>query len=293
MPGAMITLIVGDPFIAAWKTHCQPNWQAYADKHNLELIPLTLPFDSSPQAMARHMTWQKLLIAREPRLKEHNNVLWIDADVIINSEVAPDIFEHIPPGKVGAVRSDVFFENPLLRDAFQRVAGNFASIEEYRASPFRHYGMSVVHPYINAGVLAFRDFDLALLERIYQKYAAATFKFGDQIPLSHELASAGLIHEIDPRFNAEWYCQKYSVYDFSNRFLPEMKRLYIAQALSACYFLHFCGNLPDMNYHDPQITLTPNQATIPLESVEAIARQIIEKLPPQRRQALLLDNPPQ
>jgi hypothetical protein len=287
MPGAMVTFIIGEAFVASWKAHCQPNWQAYADKHGFELITLTQPLDASEQALKRDLNWQKLLLAREPRLKNHKNILWIDADVIINSQTAPNIFDGVPPGKVGAVRSDVFFENPLLADAFHRVAGKFASIEEYRDNMFRHYGLPVVQPYLNTGVLAFRDFDLSFLERVYEKYFTATTKYKEQIPLSYELAAAGLTHEIDPRFNAEWYCQKYSVYDFGNRFLPEMKRLYIAQALAGCYFLHFCGNLGDMNYYDPRISLQANQVVIPLEAVEAIARQIVEKLPADRRGDIL------
>jgi hypothetical protein len=287
MVGAIVTLVVGDGYRAKWEKYCKPNWEAYALKHQLELIVLSELPDQSESGLARPANWQKLLIGRSAQVRQHKHVLWIDADVVINVEAAPNIFDGIPPGKVGAVRTAVFFENPLFAGAFHRIVGNFASAEEYRQKMFVNAGMTAVRPYLDTGVLAFADFDLGFLDHLYAHYRDLTITYEEQIPLSHELAKAGLIHEVDPRFNVEWYCQKYSVYDFANKFLPEMKRLYIAQALSASYFLHFCGNQQDMSYLDSQITINPGQVVLSIDALEAIAGQLLKGLPEERREALL------
>jgi hypothetical protein len=286
MPGAIVSLVIGDAYLSAWRKHCQPNWQAYAERHGFDLIIFTEPLDKSESAGHRPLNWQKLLLDRDPRVKKHSNILWLDADVVVNPS-APNIFDGIPSGKVGAVRADVFFENPLLVDAFRRVTGDFASVDEYRVSMYTRSGRTAIRPYINTGVLAYRDFDFSILERIYETHRDSTIKFEEQIPLSYELAAAGLIHEVDPRFNVEWYCQKFSVYDFVNKFLPEMKRLYIAQALSMAYFLHFAGNRQDMEYYDPQVTVRPGRVAMSIDGLEAIAGQVVMGMPEERRNAVL------
>jgi hypothetical protein len=287
MYGAIVTLVVGEAYRASWEKHCRPNWEAYARKFDLELVIITQLPDQSALGLERPVTWQKLLIGRAPQLQRHKRVLWLDADVIVNSDTAPNIFEGIPSGKVGAVRHSVFFENPLFAEAFHRVVGNFPSVEDFRRAMFVKAGMEPVRPYLDAGVLAFCDFDLRLLEQIYDHYREVTISYGDQIPLSYELARAGFIWEVDPRFNVTWYALKHSVYDFSKTFLPEMQRLYIAQALSFSYFLHFAGNQQDMEYFDDRISLKPRQANVTVDSLEKIARQLLRALPEDVRESIL------
>jgi len=286
MQGAMVSIVIGQKYRQLWEKHCKPNWEAYAAKHGLDLFVVPDFIDQSDFGLSRAPNWHKLLIGRLPQLRGYSRVLWLDADVIINAQAAPNIFDEIPSGKVGAVRHSAFFENPVLVDAFHRVEGPFASVEQFRRTIYTNAGLPPIEPYINTGVLAFCDFDLAQLEKIYRHYSQE-WTFADQVPLSFELAKAKLIWEVDPRFNVQWYALKYSVYEFAHTFLPELKRLCVAQALQRCYFLHFAGNQQDMEYYDPAITITRQQVNVGMESLEKLAHQMIRSFPENIRQSLL------
>mgnify|MGYP001374157837 CR=1 FL=1 len=103
MKKALVTLTIGESFERMFNELCKVNWQQYCEKFNYELIVLTNPLDTTERAKKRSPSWQKLLILSQDWAKQYDRIVWVDADVIINSKFAYDIIENVPENKVGAV----------------------------------------------------------------------------------------------------------------------------------------------------------------------------------------------
>ena len=99
---ALVTLVLGQEYAAIWRQICQPNWQRYADKFHLDLICLDQPLDTSQRAQQRSPAWQKCLILSQPCVQCYEQVVWMDADILINHRRALNVFDDVPVEKVGA-----------------------------------------------------------------------------------------------------------------------------------------------------------------------------------------------
>jgi hypothetical protein len=278
MNGALVSVIVGPTHQALWQRYCRPSWEAYAHRHHLDLVILPDLIDPTERGQRRSPAWQKLLIGRIPELRRYRRVAWIDADIVINAAKAPCLFDTVPSEKVGAVRSQFFFENPLAADAFHRVCGPFASTQDYNRAVYALNDLPADCPrYVNTGVLACVDFDLGWLELVYQ-HEPRPKSFQEQAFLSHALVGAGCLWELDPRFNVEWYPLKFSVFDFANGNLSELKRLCLRQALSLSYFLHFNGNQEDIPFLDGEAHPSPDGRDVSAAALDSIHRQLAQEI---------------
>jgi hypothetical protein len=92
---ALVTLAIGQPCLANWQKYCEPNWQAYAHRHHLDLIVITQPLIQTTTGQPeRPIPWQKCLIPSQPFAQKFAQVAILDADIAINP-TAPNIFDQV------------------------------------------------------------------------------------------------------------------------------------------------------------------------------------------------------
>ena len=86
---ALITAAEGD--IQRFYAYARPNMADYAERHGYELVEG--PWDTE----GRHPYWIKLAAILD-KWQKYEDILWLDADVIIQPG-APDVFDEVPEGK--------------------------------------------------------------------------------------------------------------------------------------------------------------------------------------------------
>ena len=118
---AIVTLAIGKRYHDAWKETCEVNWGRYAKKHGYDLICISEPLDTSERARKRSPAWQKCLILSQDFSARYKRIVWIDADILINSAAAPDICEGIPLEKVAAVEEMSLPTPELHKEALKRL----------------------------------------------------------------------------------------------------------------------------------------------------------------------------
>src|SRR5437763_13961862 len=110
---AIVTMAIGEPYFSNWKKYCEPNWRAYASKHQMDVICVEEPLDASPVAQARSPAWQKCLVLSQPFAAKYRQVVLLDSDVVINAESAPKITAEVPLERVGGVISGSHIQEDL------------------------------------------------------------------------------------------------------------------------------------------------------------------------------------
>ena len=102
MKKALITLAIGDRYLATFKKYCRESWHKYANQHNLDVVVIDSPIDDSPRAQSRSPAWQKCLVLSHPNVKSYDQVAWVDSDILINP-TSPNVFKDVPLEMIGAV----------------------------------------------------------------------------------------------------------------------------------------------------------------------------------------------
>jgi len=100
---AIVTLAIGVEYKRRWYTLCARNWARYGARHGYDIICIDKPLDYEARASRRSPSWQKCLILSQDFAKNYDRIIYIDADIIINSSTAPDIAADVPISKVVAV----------------------------------------------------------------------------------------------------------------------------------------------------------------------------------------------
>jgi hypothetical protein len=285
---AIVTLAIGRNYLQEWQHYCESNWGQYASKHGYDLICIDRPLDTTPRGSDRSPTWQKCLILSQDFSTRYERIIWLDADILINSHLAPDILDGVAPEKVGAVAAystpsrDLFLHALLRMYEYWESRGVSVVREPTPEDAYRRYGppLTTHDEVVQAGVLVLsprhhRD----LLERVYYGYEPKTGPewsdsdaWGEMKPLSHELLKAQLVHWIDHRFNQGWIPYRVTHYPFleiansegplgrrlRNRAakllgLPtewSLRRACATAAFLNSYFLHFAGDRSEMGLVD-------------------------------------------
>lgn len=101
----IVTMAVGDRYLADWRKVCESNWRAYAKRHGYDIICIDYLLDESPRGRARRLTWQKCLILEQESVQRYDRVVWLDADILINADLAPCMTDGVPPEKIGVLDS--------------------------------------------------------------------------------------------------------------------------------------------------------------------------------------------
>ena len=108
MNRAIVTITLGKKHQVLWKRICEKNWKKYCSKFNLDLVVINLPLDDSERGKSRSPSWQKCLILSHPKVKNYEQIAWLDSDILINTSIAPNIFENIGVEEIGGVEDWVY-----------------------------------------------------------------------------------------------------------------------------------------------------------------------------------------
>jgi hypothetical protein len=281
---AIVTITIGSKYLETWKILCEANWQQYAEMHGYDLICIDRPLDTSDRAKGRSPAWQKCLILSQDFSREYERIVWIDSDILINTDCAPSIIAGVPDHKVGAVAAYSTPTRQLFLQALDRCYRYYESRdvrvvrqctpEEY----YKSYGFPA-SPYdevVQSGVLVLSPkYHRDVLERTYIHYEskngpewAGSDAWSEMPPLSYELLTAKLVHWIDHRFNQGWIPYQLMHYPFLATAGPtrsfaravrqraaklfgfptelELRRACVTAAFLSNFALHFAGDKSDM-----------------------------------------------
>lgn len=253
MRTAIFTLAIGEDYRDLWHGCCRPNWQAYADRHGIDLHCIDAPLDDSPRGRGRNPAWQKLLVWQTPEARAYDLIAVIDLDILINA-AAPDIFAGCTPDRVHLCEATeaIMARTPLLKGAHAVLNAHYD-----RIVPGRHDGPTFWERAglssdgtiaFNTGVIVadpnrFAPFFRDVYDR-YQGLADKTFNY-EQNYLNYELCRQGLHAPLDPRFNqsfidlASGLC---GLWDFDRPYAGGLTRAALG-LLESAYFLHFAGSI--------------------------------------------------
>ncbi|MBI4966786.1 MAG: hypothetical protein HZC25_01580 [Rhodospirillales bacterium] len=265
---ALVTLTIGDDYQALFESRLRANWQAYAARHDYDLVVFDRPLDDSARAQARSPAWQKCLIFERPELTHYRQLVWIDSDIVLNIDRAPAVGATVPDDKVGGVDAyamptpEIFAEVLARMYAAWRAMGAAFLDSSTPDLFYRNRGLAkgperVMH----TGVLVASPRHHARLFRtVYDGYEDQGGKLANYewAPLSAEIVAGGHAHWLDCRFNLILSDQIAHHYPFlhGNLFAPvlaqgqeaaaqALQRLVFDACLKAiydnAYFLHFSG----------------------------------------------------
>lgn len=95
---ALCTIVVGESYQAAFDRFSRKRFDNYARRHGYDPIILTHPVRDLP---GKKFTWQKLCLPDLPWWREYDQVIFVDADILIARDAPP--LPVMPPGKIGGV----------------------------------------------------------------------------------------------------------------------------------------------------------------------------------------------
>lgn len=260
---AIVTLAVGEKHRAIFE-RVRPTWQAYAERHGYALLAVTEPLDRSAAAQARSPAWQKLLILEPELAGRYERVIWLDADIVINVDKAPDLLAGVAPDRIGAVARDA--SRPLasalslapgVPDMVEALEFRTGAKPPHAADYYAAYGLNDPGDFVNTGVLALapahhRD----LFQRLYRETFGKPDPLNqyEQPHLAHAILADGRLHALDRRFNRLWFDEMCAHYPFllchdeHDRGWDSLVHLCVQSAFVNSYFLHFAGAIPFLGY---------------------------------------------
>jgi len=264
---AIVTFVYGEPYLKLWKTYCETNWRLYARKHGYDIILLDKPVRPCEDLVRRPVNWQKLLICSHPEVAAYRNVVFLDADIMINYHNAPCVVSSMQGDGIGAVRFDRYIDDDFtyyqvfIRQAkFRNYQARLCRLAE-TSQPFKlggpdfsktysRYTKQRSLPLINTGVLCMKpELHRAYLESVYSD------SFNDvengsekgnyeQEYLSYRLIRDSRIEFMDERFNRLAYYEQAIHYPFLYLYNgATLWRMCLSSILANCFFLHFAGNI--------------------------------------------------
>jgi hypothetical protein len=256
---AIVTLVVGEKYLEAWKKYCAAGLQAYAQKHNYDLIVVTKPLDEAERAKGRSAAWQKCLVLSQEFAQPYEQIILLDGDIVINAEAAPSVIEQVPVDRVGGVISGSHIHEDLRAVLLSRMRGPDrpyqrgpqAWIEDQRRY-YREHKLSELDEIVQTGVLvASPRHHRQLFEKVYHEEYADTRAY-EQIPLSHALLTSGVFQRVDTRFNSVFFETMRVYYPYlSNKSTPNFKLLaHLATRVEYenNFFIHFSYGMKFIEY---------------------------------------------
>lgn len=255
---AIVTIVIGGPYVATWDRLSNESWQHYAIRWDMDLIAITVPLDASERAAARSPAWQKLLILNQPWAQQYERIVWLDSDIII-SRFAPSIIEYAgPPEKVSLTvssdRMSLSERTIFLERLYNGRIKPSAEESMWSEETDKNYNLHHVppQPYMfNTGVMVLspRHHNELFLSCYEGEQAGRLY---EQPLLSYEIITRDLEHRISARFN--WGIQEplllYLPEALTTSSGSEMSedlrrqlRFFVRRELYNGYFLHFYGSM--------------------------------------------------
>jgi hypothetical protein len=237
---------------------------------------VTEPIRKLHDLSVRNIHWQKCFLARHPRAADYDRIVFLDADIMINYHRAPCIVAATPPDRIGAVAFDRYLDDDLnayligvrkgmfltyaKRAALRKADGKPARLPDVDFSrDFSEFTEDYRDlPRINTGVLVFNPSAHGdLLEQTYHdsfreardEQVNGSQGVNEQTFLGVKLWKAGVLHELDERFNRIASFEHAIHYPFMYMLENEsLQRMCFTTLLHNCYFLHFARCMPMMKY---------------------------------------------
>jgi len=279
---AIVTMAVGGRYMEDWRKVCESNWRAYAERHGYDIICIDHLLDESPRGRGRRFTWQKCLILEQESVQRYERVVWLDADILINVDLAPCMTAGVPPEKVG-VPNGWWAPSPEWRhECLRRTYEYFGADSVVNYDPheyYRQYGFPKTFDAAptNGTMVLSPAHHRELLKRNYYDYEDRGIRWNDEMrPFAYEVMNAGCAHWLDPRFDLNWWEWRIMNYPFlvnppyPRRFdqrvrrklarwlgsdsYTDMRRACVNATFCQCFSLHFTSNTKDdMLIVDPTI----------------------------------------
>ncbi len=95
---ALCTIVVGKAYQDAFDRYCRKRFERYAKKHGYDPIILTEPVR---ELRGRKFTWQKLCLPDQDWWWQYEQVIFVDADILIARDAPP--LPIVTKGKIGGV----------------------------------------------------------------------------------------------------------------------------------------------------------------------------------------------
>lgn len=258
---ALVTLVLGEDYKRMWEAVFRPAMDAYAQAHGYDVVAIDQLIDTSETGTARGPHWQKCLILDHPEVKQYEDVVWIDADIMVNPHTSPCIVTHTKERAektgqkgIGVVsHNELFATEEHTQNSWDR---SFSAAKELfyakrGPTPTERYAQgglpTDVDDMCNTGVMVLkpgRDDDL--LHHVYENYSENPLSASEQMALCYEMFKQKRVTPIDPRFNRVWTETWIEHYPFlfsdENRKDQMLIALCVNAAFHNCYFLHFIAD---------------------------------------------------
>lgn len=252
---ALVTLAVGDNYVNSWRRFCYPSWRRYAEKYSYDIVLVDSLLDTGRLGVSRSPSWQRLLVCKHPVVRKYEQVVWADADIVINSCIAPCIVSVSNAVRdnnktIGVVTDrGVGPENAALSLAVEMRQKKISQTLNQGLTwkdVYRLNGLVTDLQYgFNAGVMVLNPaMHAEILDTVYENYQQTPHSWLEAVPLAFHLLSNKLVHDIPAPFNVNAAQVFYEHYPFLlNGSLggEPLIRQVVATMLENSYFLHFLG----------------------------------------------------
>lgn len=252
---ALVTIVIGDAYTRLWEQVMAETWREYARRHGYEIIVINELIDGSDRARGRHINWQKCLILEHEKVKNFEDVVWIDADVKINFHTAPCIVGHNNSDLIGVVSSKKsYYDVPATGDNLMRRHLSLnSSINSCRGIPdlYAKAGLDAgVDDAANTGVMVLKTKRHAdILRYVYDNFEENKYSMKEELPLSNHFFKNKLVNCLDKRFNWPWVYHLVEHYPFL--LIADIRKdlCLVGECVNAAWsnswFLHFTGDTID------------------------------------------------
>ena len=228
----LTTIAIGDKYLEEYTRLFYESQHNYALKYGYDFKVITDFLDKN--IMNRHtISFNKILVCNQEWSKEYDMIIFIDADILINSN-APSLHNYLDyDNRIGIIDE---YSQPTSekRIQIQKRMGWETSATEY----YKLCGLDINTDMVfNSGVLVMQPkLHNEFLVNIYNKYVMKSvghyrgFHF-EQSCIGYEIQKANMYKLIDNKFNAVWALTKLDNPTFNlNTFFREN------------YFIHFAGH---------------------------------------------------
>ncbi len=215
----------------------------------------------------------------EESVNKYDRVVWVDADVLINSANAPCIVEGVAVDKVGVAPEWATPNEQLSAEARDRLFETWGIMDEKNErGTYAKYGIPAQFDRIvQDGIMVLsQSHHRWILEKVYHECEETGF--GEMPWLSYELLKADCVQWLDPRFSTVGSVHKALYYPFllhkphtKPSFFNRIKGKLLSKgrpgrlvdrrasecattALINTFFLHFAGTAREMRLVDLEAT---------------------------------------
>ena len=230
----LVTIAIGEKYLEEYNTLFYESQKKYALKHGYDFKVVTEYLDKNIQIRST-ISFNKILVCGQEWSAAYDFIIFIDADIIINSN-APPIHSYMDYGSCIGLIDEWSQPTNERRIKIQKMNGWETSASEY----YKLCGFDIqTNIVFNSGVLVFqpkihKDF----LQSIYDKYVIQSishyrgFHF-EQSCIGYEIQKANLYKIVDNRFNAFWSLVK----------IDNINNITLDTFVNENYFTHFAGHV--------------------------------------------------